>query len=106
MEGSAPFGVPIDPEAINRYVAEQVLASALGDALTTTIDEAIKGLGKFGNDPLKNAVISQVQSIIRELVASEYAPRIQEAVRAAMTDEMIATTVSRTVESMMSGRSF
>jgi hypothetical protein len=83
------FAVSIDPDAINRYLSDRILESALGERLTQTIDDALKGLGQYGNDPLKNAVVSQVQEAVRELVSTEHAERIREAVRTSLTDEVI-----------------
>lgn len=81
--------VSVDPAAINKYVAEMILESALGDRLKETVEEALKALGKYGNDPLKSAVQSEVSKQVMELVRTEFHPQIAEAVRNAMTPEFI-----------------
>lgn len=96
----------IDPQAINRYIAERVLESALGERLRETVDEALKGLSRFGNDPLKSAVQSQVTRIVAEIVEQEHKPRIAAIVREQLTDEVISSIAAATVAKLMSGRDF
>lgn len=85
-------GIPIsvDPNAINEYVAKQIIDSALGERLNETIEEALQQLGRYGNDPLKSAVQSEINKQIMKLVQTEFAPQIEAAVREAMTPEFIS----------------
>lgn len=81
--------ISVDPEAINKYVAKQIIESTLGERLHETVATAIKSLGSFGNDPLKTAVISEVNTQIMKLISDEYAETIRQSVRSKMTDEFI-----------------
>lgn len=87
------LGVTVDPESINKYIADQILESALGERLHETVVEALKQLSHYGNDPLKSAVQSEVQKQIMELVRTEFSDQIKTAVREKMTDEFISSLV-------------
>lgn len=86
-----PEGIPIsvDPDAINEYIAKQVVDSVLGERLQEVVDSTLKQLSSFGNDPLKNAVQSEINTQIMNLVRTEFAPQIAAAVREAMTTDFI-----------------
>lgn len=89
-------GIPIsvDPNAINEYISQKVIESALGDRLQETVFEALKAFGKYGNDPLKSAVQSEIQKHIITLVRTEFSSQIETAVRNAMTPEFINELVT------------
>lgn len=95
-----PVAVTVDPAAVNDYIAKQIIDSALGERLKETVDEALKALGRYGNDPLKSAVISEVQKQIINLVQTEFAPQIEAAVREAMTPEFINNLATGFVSSI------
>lgn len=81
--------ISVDPSAINEYVAKQIIDSALGERLKETVEEALKQLGRYGNDPLKSAVQSEINKKVIEFVRTEFSSQIEEAVRTAMTPEFI-----------------
>ena len=95
-------GIPIsvDPSAINEYVAKQIIDSALGERLHETVEDALKQLGRYGNDPLKTAVQSEINKCILELVRTEFSSQIEEAVREALTPEFINQLVTAFVSSI------
>lgn len=90
--------VLIDSDAINRYLAERILESALGERLHETVEQALKQLGSYGNDPLKSAVFAEVQKHVRECVSDEFAATIRTRVREKMTDEYIDDLVARAIQ--------
>lgn len=87
-----PIQVAVDPEAINRYVAESVLKSALGKAIADGVEAVMKG-SAYGRSPVETAVTAAIQEQIRlyarELVRGEYADRIRQAVADRLTPERI-----------------
>lgn len=89
--------VSVDPDAINKYIAERIIESALGERLHQTVEDALKALGSYGNDPMKSAVTAQVQQAIRDMVATDFADTIRERVRALMTDEFLDDLVARAI---------
>lgn len=81
--------ISIDPDAINKYVADRIIESALGERLQETVSKAIDAFGSYGNDPLKSAVTAEINNQIMVLIKTEFAPQIQAAVREKMTDDYI-----------------
>lgn len=92
--------ISVDPDAINEYVAQKIIDSALGERLHETVEEALKALGKYGSDPLKSAVTSEVNKQMMQLVTDEYADTIRDAVRAKLTGEFIDSLVDGFVRSI------
>ena len=86
---SETLPISIDPNAINEYIAKQIIESSLGDRLQETVSEALKAFGSYGNDPLKSAVTSEINRQIMILVREEFAPQIEASVREQMTPEYI-----------------
>lgn len=86
--------ISVEPSAINEYLARQIIDSALGERLKETVEEALKQLGKYGNDPLKSAIVSEINTNIMQLVRTEYASQIESAVREQMTPEFINSLVT------------
>lgn len=97
---SEALPISVDPAAINEYVAKQIIDSALGERLKETVEEALKQLGRYGNDPLKSAVQSEINQQVINLVRTEFASQIEEAVRAAMTPEFISGLATQFVSSI------
>lgn len=86
---SEGISISVDPNAINEYIAAKIIDSAIGERLKETVDQALKSLGSYGNDPLKSAVTSEVNKYVMELVRTEFSEQIKTAVRTAMTPEFI-----------------
>lgn len=88
------LGITVNPETINEYVAKQIIESALGERLQETVSEALKAFGKYGNDPLKAAVTSEINKHIMNFVRKEFSSQIEAAVREQMTPEFINSLVT------------
>ena len=97
---SEALPISVDPAAINEYVAKRIIDSALGERLKETVDEALKKLSSYGNDPLRSAVQGEINKYVMEFVRTEFAPQIEEAVRAAMTPEFISGLATGFVSSI------
>lgn len=81
--------ISIDPNAINEYISKQIIESTLGERLEETVSEALKAFARYGEDPLKSAVKSEINKQIMHLVQTEYSGLIEMAVREHMTQEFI-----------------
>lgn len=97
-------GVPIkvDPEAINEYLAKQIIESTLGENLREVVEEALKAFSSYGNNPLKSAVQSEISKQVQQLVRTEFAPQIEASVREAMTPEFIQGLAAAFISSITS----
>lgn len=81
--------VDIKPEDINQMVSSAVLKSALGDAIKKQIDEAIAGLNKSWDNPLKKTVDTFVNNIVHEILVREHKDTIAQIVREQITQDTI-----------------
>lgn len=88
--------IKIDPESINRYVAEKIAESALGETLKKAIDEQITAISKSYDNPMKPAVNAALQNACREyLDTPEIKARLRKAVEDKLTDELISTLIDQ-----------
>ncbi len=92
--------INVDHEAINRYIADKILESALGEHLEKAVDNALKSLNGYGADPLKTAVTAEIQKHIMEIVSVAYSDKIRENVRSRLTDEFLDSLVQSFVQSL------
>ena len=71
----------ISPEQINKYVADSVLNSLLGEKIKVLIENKLKNIDSSWNNPISQAVDEVVKDHIKELLRSdEYAVKIKEQV--------------------------
>lgn len=87
----------IDPEAINRYVAEQIIESAIGEQLRAVIDDQIKKhSSSYYDNPMKHVVAAALQQEAREYLATpEIKARLRAKVEEGLTDELIDTLITQ-----------
>jgi hypothetical protein len=101
---SEPIPVQIDPEAINRYVAEKILDSALGQHIEDAIQNALKkdlyGRGSVVQQAVDQAIQEHVRVAFRELIRGEFAPLIREALTERLTPEALGKIADRFVEQL------
>ena len=62
------LNVNIDPEQINKMVADAVLESALGDAVKKVINEQVKKLSSSYNNPLDSVVQQHIADMTPKYV--------------------------------------
>lgn len=94
MSDTIELGVAIDPDAVNRYVADRILESAIGDALKKEIDKAVEGLRSY-NSPFKNLVASHIEREIARLLQEQYADQIAQVVREKVTEQFTADLIDK-----------
>lgn len=94
-----PFELNIEPESINRYVAEQIMASVIGEQLKRTIAEQVKTMfGSSYNNPLEPIIKRHVADAISRVLAEEHGEAIREQVRKAMTNKITDEFVNSVVD--------
>lgn len=81
----------LDPEAINKYMAEQLTKSALGDELKKAIDSKISELNGYGNSSkIFGAILdAYVRKSIEEILDQEKKEEIKEAIRKHLDTKMV-----------------
>lgn len=88
----------IDPEAINRYVADRVLESALGDVLRKVVDEEVKKLSTSYNNPIAPVVQRFIADEVRRLITEEFKEQIEAVVRERVTEQFTADLLAKSFE--------
>lgn len=92
------LNVNIDPEQINKMVADAVLESALGDAVKKVINEQVKKLSSSYNNPLESVVQQHIVNMIRDTLVTEYADDFKSKVHKAVADKMNDDFVGKVIE--------
>ena len=92
------LNVNIDPDQINKMVADAVLESALGDAVKNVIDEQVKKLSSSYNNPLDSVVQRHIADMVRATLTAEYTDELRERVHKAVADKMTDDFVSKVIE--------
>ena len=78
----------VDSTAINQYMAEKVLESALGDQIKKAIAEKFKEFDGY-NSPLKGVVDQYIREAIMTHLQTTYKAQISAAIVKALTPEAI-----------------
>lgn len=87
----------IDPEAINRYMAERIAESALGEALKKAIDQQVKEVSSSYNNPLKHVVALELQNLARQYLQT---PEVQARLRAVIVEKMTDNVLEEIVSNL------
>lgn len=102
----AQFGVAlaIDPETINRYVAERIVESSIGETLKKAIDEEIQKFARGYDNPMKGIVQSEAAKIAREYLETE---EIQAIIKAGVVERMTPEVIEAIIsEVKIAGRPY
>jgi uncharacterized protein with ATP-grasp and redox domains len=90
------LNINVDSAAINKYMAEKVLESTLGDQIKRTIAERMKDFDSY-NSPLKGVVDQYIREAVSEHLRATYGEQIKEKVKAALAgdklDELVKSFV-------------
>lgn len=92
------MSLEIKPDDINRFVADAIVKSALGDAVRKQIDAALANLNSSWDNPLKKMIETEVAQIvartIRETYGEQLKARIADKVAEQVADEIIDKIVN------------
>ena len=67
----------IDPEAVNKLVADAVLNSAIGEAVKKAVEKEIANLNRGYDNPLESVVRNHVAEIVRTVLREEHGEAIK-----------------------------
>lgn len=92
----------IDPRAINEFVADAIIKSALGEALRAAIEREVDKLKSQYNNPFDAVINQHLHRATLEILATEYGGLIREKLAAALarklTDEFISDVCEKVAE--------
>lgn len=91
------LNVNIDPEQINKMVADAILKSAIGEALKLAIERVLKDLTKTYDNPMDIAIKNEMAKLIQKTIANDYSKVIEEKVKAAVAAQVTDVTLEKII---------
>ena len=98
----------IDGDAINKYMSEKILQSAIGEQLKIAVDRAIQELldKNVGSSwerltLVQNVVNTSVREMIREYLEGEFKPKAMDIIREKMANNSL--WVDKLIQKMIDG---
>jgi hypothetical protein len=90
--------VNLDSEAINKYVADAILASTIGEHIRDEVDKRVKDIraNPMGST-IWQVVQKEVSKAIYQVVAQEFSEDIKRITREQLTEAILQDIVSRAV---------
>lgn len=88
----------IDPEAVNKLVADAVLNSAIGEAVKKAVDKEIVNLSQSYNNPLESVIRNHVAEITRTVLREEHGEAIRAKVSASLAQKLSDDFIDRVCE--------
>jgi hypothetical protein len=96
------LNINLDPEAINKAVAEAILHSAIGEKLNKAINAEVGKFTKAYDNPLSPIIQAHIRDEVLALISDEYADKVKVLVREKLTDELIQKMVDAMWEAFTS----
>lgn len=100
--------IKIDSETINKMVSDAILKSVIGDTIAKQVDEAVAGLAKTYDSPLKKIINTEVCRIATSLINERYKEAIEakilEVVASETTDKIVKAIVDKAFDGILSDR--
>lgn len=90
--------LPIDADVINKFVADAVLKSAIGDAVRKAVDKALEGLNRSYDNPLEAVVRNHVAELAREVIRTEHGDMLRERMKVALAEKLSEEFIDRVCE--------
>lgn len=92
-----PVQLQMDSQAINNWVAQMILQSALGTKIKQGVEQLLSGRD-WRNDPIEAAVKYEVHNIARKYVEENFKAKIEEAVKTALTPERLQELTNKMID--------
>lgn len=96
------MSLDITPEAVNQFVANAILKSALGDAVKKSVDEAVAKLGRSWDNPIDTVVKGEISRLVTEVIRETYAEslkaQVTEKLAGKITDEVVGNIIDKAIE--------
>lgn len=88
----------IDPEAVNKLVADAVLNSAIGEAVKKAVEKEIVNLTRSYDNPIEAVVRAHVGEIARAVLREEHGEAIKARLSAALAAKLSDDFIGRVCE--------
>jgi len=91
------LNINIDPEQINKMVAEAVVDSAIGEQVREQVKKSVTALGSSYNNPIEGVIKQHISALINQVLLDDYADelkaKVHEAVSGRITDEFVSKVI-------------
>lgn len=85
--------IDINPEQINKLVAEAVLNSAIGEQVKTQVQKNVDELGRSYSNPIDGVIKRHINDLILQCLMNEHSEllkaKVHEALSGKITDEFV-----------------
>ena len=85
----------IEPEQINKAIAEAVTKSAIGVELNRVINEKVAQLSRSYDNPIKAVVDGLVNEAVRKAVSENYSEQIKKYVAEKMSESFMQEIIDK-----------
>ncbi len=93
------LNVNIDPEQINKLVADAVLQSAIGVQVKRIVDEAVKNLSRSYDNPIEAVVKEEIRRLVTQTLMNDHATDLKAKVVAAVSEKLTSEFVVKIIDS-------
>lgn len=93
----------VEPQTINRYVAERIAESAIGEALAAVIKDEVTKLTNSYNNPMKTVVEQYIRTEVTKVLREEYTDYIRTEVKRHLTDEVVEKVTQAAFDAVIRG---
>lgn len=83
------MNVNITPEEINKFIADKILQSKLGETLDARVKEVVSKLSQSWDNPYDALIRGEINDRIKEIIEKDYKTYIEEEVKKRITTEMV-----------------
>lgn len=90
----ADIKIELNPEDINKSVADMIAKSVLGSTIAKMVDQTITDISRSYDNPVKKLIEQLVKVEIEKILTKESHTRIVDLTRKHLTDEVIEATIS------------
>jgi len=103
------MSLDIKSDDINRYVADAIIKSAIGDAVKEQVGKAIDKLKVSYDNPLEKIIQAEVARIVSQMIQDEYKDAIKakvvEIATEKTTDALVGAIVGKAFDEVFNFRS-
>lgn len=92
----------VDPNDVNKLVADAVLKSAIGEAVKKAVEKEIINLNLSWDNPLEEVVRRHVSEIVWDVLQKEHAPAIRERITQVLAAKLSQQFIERVCEAAAS----
>lgn len=81
------INVNLEPEQINKAVADAIIKSAIGVELDKVIKAQVQSISTSYDSPIKNVVAREIQKAVEDVVRAQYGDFIKSKVAEMVTEQ-------------------